>query len=53
MGVKKKIMKIKKVCVTVLAIMLLTGCGKSFTDYPNKWVSTEYHIEIDPNKKQR
>ena len=44
-------MKIKKVCVTVLAIMLLTGCGKSFTDYPNKWVSTEYHIQIDPKQE--
>ena len=31
--------------------MLLTGCGKSFTDYPNKWVSTEYHIEIDPKQE--
>jgi hypothetical protein len=46
-------MEIRKNTLLMLVVVLLTltGCGKSFTDYSDNWVSSEKNIKIDPNKE--
>lgn len=41
-------MKIRKTSLAILFILLLTGCGKSYTDYPEKWISQDKCIQINP-----
>jgi hypothetical protein len=41
----------KYIIALVMVIMLLTGCGKSYTDYPDIWISNEYNIQINPKQE--
>lgn len=40
--------KISVIITLALLMVLITACGKKYSDYPNVWVSEDESIRIDP-----
>ena len=40
-------MKVIKINLVLISLVLLAGCGKTYTDYPNQWVSKDKCIRIN------